>query len=465
MSSRTKIVCTIGPASAKPEVLASLIASGMRVARLNMSHGTFETHQASVRLIREARKQAGKHVAILGDLQGPRIRVGKLPDDGMTLTDGETVELRQAKEFVGAGVIPVAHKKLLEFVEKGQRVFMDDGLIELFVTAVKDHKILAQVVHGGVLTSHKGINVPDTVLPFSSLTKKDKEDVAFLVAQKVDWIALSFVADPKDIQSLRRLIKSCTPEGQALPRIMIKIERQEAIRRFAELLEETDGVMVARGDLGIEINPAEVPIRQKQLVAKCRAAGKPVVVATHMLESMTHAPRPTRAEISDVANAVFDHTDAVMLSAETASGEYPMLAAAAMAEIIGKSEKSLFDNVDIEDETGKKKDLAGRIWRMKANDEIDAIISTQETLLLHHPEITLHLVVPSAAVARQNIIRWGVEPVVVKGKEEGIEQRAFEQLKAEHQFKPGMNVGLVVDRKVEIIDVGEGLPVPPKPRP
>ncbi|HEX5435786.1 MAG TPA: pyruvate kinase [Gemmatimonadaceae bacterium] len=329
-TARTKIVCTVGPACASAAEVCALMRAGLNVARINFSHGTHEGHAAVIATIREQARELGRPVAILGDLQGPRIRVGALPEP-VSLLEGMDVLLAPEATAV-AGEIPVTYAALAEDVHVGDRVLMDDGLIDLVVLDVHDARVRARVVHGGTLRSHKGINLPGVAVSAPSVTDKDRADVAFAVEHGVDYLALSFVRRAEDIHSLRALI----------PREMLvcaKIEKDTALLQLPSIVEASDAVMVARGDLGVELPFEEVPIAQKRIIAVANALGRPVITATQMLESMVTNPRPTRAEASDVANAILDGTDAVMLSAETATGAYPALAVAAMTRIIAEIEQ------------------------------------------------------------------------------------------------------------------------------
>ncbi|MBM4124298.1 MAG: pyruvate kinase [Nitrospira sp.] len=333
---KAKIVCTIGPASDQPAMLDRLIESGMDVARLNFSHGTHESHGRAVKAIREAAARRQAVVAILQDLQGPRIRVGALADGGIALVPGRTVRLltgrSQAKP--SAEDIPVTYENLGRDVRPGARILIDDGLIELAATAVSDEAVTCQVLVGGTVKSHKGLNLPGTSVSASTLTDKDRADLRFGVGQGVDYVALSFVRGPQDVTAARQLIAEY---GGDVP-VIAKIERPEAIEHLEALLDEADGVMIARGDLGVEMEPEAVPLLQKRIILEANRRRRLVITATQMLESMTHQATPTRAEASDVANAVFDGTDAVMLSAETASGRFPVEAVRVMDRIVRAAE-------------------------------------------------------------------------------------------------------------------------------
>jgi pyruvate kinase len=336
---KAKIVCTIGPASDQPAILDRLIEGGMDVARLNFSHGTHEWHGRAVKAIREAAGRRRAAVAIIQDLQGPRIRVGTVAEGGVNLVSGQTVRLVAGQAQAAAtSDIPVTYANLAQDVKPGARILIDDGLIELVATAVtakSDSTVECKVVTGGLVTSHKGLNLPGTFVSEPTLTDKDRDDLRFGLAQGVDYVALSFARGPDDVIEAKELIAEY---GGDVP-VIAKIERPEAIDHLEALLEEADGVMIARGDLGVEMGPEAVPLLQKRIILEANRRRRLVITATQMLESMTHQPSPTRAEASDVANAVFDGTDAVMLSAETAVGRYPVEAVRVMDRIVRKAEE------------------------------------------------------------------------------------------------------------------------------
>lgn len=345
----TKIVCTIGPASEKPAMLKKMITAGMNIARLNFSHGTYPSHARLIKNVRSAAKAAGEPVAILQDLQGPRIRIGEVADAGATLKKGDRVIVVPQSHYRPSGVstlLPTHFADLAKAVKPGQHILIADGLIDLRILKVSGPEIHCTVVVPGIVKSHKGINVPGASFVVSSLTPKDREDAVFGVSHSVDYIALSFVRSKADILVLRSLLKRLSKKYPHASRIGViaKIERPEAVQNFDGILGAVDGIMVARGDLGIEIPAQKVPLVQKKLIKKCVRAGKPVIVATQMLESMISSRRPTRAEVSDVANAVIDHTDAVMLSGESATGLYPLEAVEIMRETIRETEKSKYND-------------------------------------------------------------------------------------------------------------------------
>jgi pyruvate kinase len=327
----TKIVCTIGPASANPDVIRRLMVAGMNVARLNFSHGEHAAHARTVANIRGIAEDLRRPVAILGDLQGPRIRIGHL-DEARELVEGQRLVL--APESVATGdEIPVTYEAMADDVRAGGTVLVDDGLLSMRVDEVQGKRILATVRYGGLLKSNKGINLPGIDVSAPSLTEKDRADIPFAIEQDLDYLALSFVRRPEDILELRALL----PKGML---IVAKIEKDSALSRIEEILKVTDAVMVARGDLGVELPFEEVPLQQKRIISLAARYGRPVITATQMLESMVQHPRPTRAEASDVANAILDGTDAVMLSAETAAGLHPVLAVEAMRRIASAAEQA-----------------------------------------------------------------------------------------------------------------------------
>ncbi|MEA3245963.1 MAG: pyruvate kinase, partial [Gemmatimonadota bacterium] len=326
---RTKIVCTLGPASSDPGTIRALVDAGMNVARINFSHGTHDDHARVIAAVRRVAHEAGQPVAILADLQGPRIRIGAL-DAPLDVADGE--ELTFAPEHEASGHdVPVTYDDMARDVRAGGRVLVNDGLLEFTVLTVTGNRVRVRAVHGGRITSHKGMNLPGTDVSAPSLTDKDRDDITFAVAQDVAYVALSFVRRSEDVEELRALL----PKGML---IVAKIEKDSAVDRIEAILRVSDAVMVARGDLGVELPFERVPLEQKRIIALAQRYGRPVITATQMLESMIEHPRPTRAEANDVANAVLDGTDAVMLSAETASGQYPVLAAEAMHRIAAAAE-------------------------------------------------------------------------------------------------------------------------------
>src|SRR5436309_6911703 len=334
----SKIVCTIGPVTCSPRMIDRLFAAGMDVARLNFSHGTHEEHAQHFALIRAASGKHEKPIAILADLQGPKIRTGALAGGGpVMLRAGQRFTITTAKVLGDSTQVSTTFTALPSEVHRGDRVLLSDGLIELRVEQVRDRQVICEVVNGGALGQHKGINLPGLKLRVPALTPKDRADLAFALKHGANYIAVSFVRRPEDVLLAKQLIRRA---GKDTP-VIAKLEKPEAIEKLDAILRATDGVMVARGDLGVEMSPERVPVVQKTIIKRAREFRKPVITATQMLESMTENPRPTRAEASDVANAIFDGSDAVMLSAETASGKYPVEAVDMMARIIEEAEASI----------------------------------------------------------------------------------------------------------------------------
>jgi len=332
---RTKIVCTLGPASDTAEIMEKLLVSGMNVARLNFSHGTHESHGQKIGTIRELSAKMDSPVAILQDLAGPKIRIGSIPEPGIMLQPGMDFILTVLQQEGTQERVSVSYPELPDEVHPGDRLLLADGLLELTVVEIRPGEILCRVVTGGLLTSHKGINLPTGTIRAPALTDKDREDLLFGLAQDVDYVAVSFVRSAEDIRIVKSLIQS---QGRDTP-VVAKIEKHEAMDNLEEIVAISDGVMVARGDLGVEIPLEDVPLVQKRIIATANAHGKFVITATQMLRSMVSAPRPTRAEAADVANAVLDGTDAVMLSEESATGEYPVEAVRFMDKICRAAEE------------------------------------------------------------------------------------------------------------------------------
>src|ERR1700722_6610370 len=340
MFRHSKIVCTIGPATSTARVIERLIEAGMDVARLNFSHGTHAEHAARIAVLREAAIKHQKPIAILGDLQGPKIRTGPLAGKTpVELKTGQRFVITTAKVMGDANRVSTTFRPLPREVHRGNRILLSDGLIELRVMQVLGEKVVTEVVNGGILGEHKGINLPGVQLRVPALTAKDRTDLAFALKEGANYVAVSFVRHAEDVVLAKNLIKRA---GRDTP-VIAKLEKPEAIENLDAILRVADGVMVARGDLGVEMNPERVPVVQKPIIKRAREFRGPVITATQMLESMTETPRPSRAEASDVANAIFDGSDAVMLSAETATGKYPVEAVSMMARIIDDAEANITD--------------------------------------------------------------------------------------------------------------------------
>ena len=418
MPKRTKIIATIGPASSSPAVIAKLIHAGMDAARLNFSHGERKDHITRIRLIRQASISAGKPIAIIQDLQGPKLRVGNMQNDGVALKRGAIVTLT-AKKVVGtSSLISITYSRLAKDLRPGDTVLFDDGRLELRVLRRSGSGLQCKVIRGGTLKSHKGVNLPGANLTLPSLSPKDRQDILFGIGRGVDYIALSFVRSASDIEATRSFIRKA---GVDIP-IIAKIEKPEAIRNLDEIIQAADGIMVARGDLGVEMSPEQVPLLQKLIIRACNDAEKPVITATQMLESMIENPQPTRAEASDVANAILDGTDCVMLSGETAVGKHPVQAISVMARIAVQAETSLDPIPPDKHIGGLDESVAHAACRAAAEQHVRAIVTfTQSgsTALLvskHRPAADIIAPTPFERVARKVSLYWGVIPVILKTK-------------------------------------------------
>lgn len=418
---RTKIVSTIGPASESVEVLKELIEKGLDVARLNFSHGTYEEHAKRIRNIREASAAAGKMVAIMLDIKGPKIRTGLIENDQVELRTDSLITLTTEEVLGTAERVSISYQGLPEDVNPGSRLLIDDGLIGLEVQSVEGSEIVCRVVNGGLLKNRKGINAPGVRLRIPSVTEKDIADIKFGIEQGVDLIAASFVRKASDVLDVRRVLE----ESGAVMDIIAKIEAEEALDKLDEILEVADGLMVARGDLGVEIPTEEVPLWQKIMIEKCNRVGKPVITATQMLDSMERNPRPTRAEASDVANAIFDGTDAIMLSGETAAGKYPVQAVETMARIAERAERAVRENVipakqrvnwegyGITDSVSHAAASIARELGAKAIVTPTESGYTARMASKYRPESLIVALTPNENVARRLCVLNGVFPVLV----------------------------------------------------
>ncbi|MCJ8500060.1 pyruvate kinase [Desulfatitalea alkaliphila] len=408
---KTKIVCTVGPASDSPEVLTTMIENGMSVARLNFSHGTHKEHGRVIGLIREISERLGRPVAILQDLGGPKIRVGAIAGDGLPLQPGQQLILtNQAGEAKGNRV-SVSYGDLPSQVKAGNRILLADGLMELTVEYATASDIVCTVVTGGVLTSFKGINLPASTLDVPSLTDKDQRDLAFGLEMEVDFVALSFVRSAADIHAIKKMIlrrRKDTP-------VIAKIEKHEAVAKAGGIIEAADGIMVARGDLGVEIPLEDVPSIQKMLVHKANDAGKPVIIATQMLRSMVDAPRPTRAEAADVANGVLDGADAVMLSEETAMGKHPVAAVRYMALIAMSAERNFPHDryLQMTPRKATAESVAHAACMLARHIDAAAIVATTRSgataaqIARYRPAQPLLALSPDAVTVRRLALYWG----------------------------------------------------------
>lgn len=417
---RTKIVATVGPAIATREMLRAVIEAGATTLRLNFSHGTHDDHLRSIRLIRQLSYEMNQPVAILQDLQGPKIRLGKFADGSIVLKNGDPFALT-SQEIPGTRTSSmVTYSKLAEEVSVGATILLDDGRVEMVVEAVDSaaKTLHCRVVVGGKLSDAKGVNFPGVYLSIKALTDKDREDLQFGLTQGVDWVALSFVRNPEDVIEIKEIIANA---GKSIP-VIAKIEKHEAITQMEEILSLCDGVMIARGDLGVELPAEDVPILQKQLILTANRLGIPVITATQMLDSMVNSPRPTRAEVSDVANAILDGTDAVMLSNEAAVGNYPVEAVATMAKIAERMdrEKNLKNNTALDtSETTIPTAISQAVGHIATQLKAKAILSFTKTgstgrnVSKYRPNIPILAVTPHVDVARQLQMVWGVEPLLV----------------------------------------------------
>lgn len=422
MFRRTKIVATVGPACESAEQLQSLMSAGVDVFRLNFSHGTLETKAEIIRRVREQAERCEQAVAILADLQGPKIRTGMMRDGALQLTAGESVTMT-TRELLGQdGLIPARYPELPENVAVGERILLDDGMLELAVEEIDGTEIRCRVIHGGLLKDCKGINLPGTSVSVPCLTEKDLADLEFCVREKVDFLALSFVRHASDVEDLKARLEN---SGATIP-VIAKIEKPQAIKDFDNILKAADGIMVARGDLGVEMPPEQVPLLQKQIIRKCNKAGKPVITATQMLESMIDNPRPTRAETSDVANAIMDGTDAVMLSAETAAGKYPLEAVSLMVRVARDVEsdahlrEAKFQPTPAECGIGRQSDAIGEAaCRVAENVAAKAILaftqtgSTAALVAKYRPNLPIYAIAPSPEVRRRLALHAGVQSIAV----------------------------------------------------
>lgn len=417
----TKIVCTIGPSSASPERLRALVEAGMDVARLNFSHGTHESHAQVIQHIRQISAETDKPIAILQDLCGPKLRLGALPEEGVRLERGQTVCFVLADEGADAQTIPLPHPTVFALVRPGERILIDDGNVEVVTTRRDLNAVHAEVRIGGVLRSRKGVNLPDTRLPVTSVTERDLQDLRFGIEHGVDWVAVSFVRQPEDLQPVRYAIEAAGADI----RVIAKIEKREAVENFDQILQYADGIMIARGDLGVEMPIDEVPLIQKEIIARCNRAGKPVITATQMLESMVSAPHPTRAEATDVANSILDGTDAVMLSGETAIGQYPVEAVSVMHRIALRTEQALKEGIIVQPNQPVAGSLsiteavAEAVCHIAYDINAQAIIcattsgSTARMVSKYRPKTPIVAFTPHESTYRQLALSWGVQPRLI----------------------------------------------------
>lgn len=457
---RTKIVATIGPASESKKILTRMIDSGMDVARVNFSHGDYKWHSKVIKRIRQLAKRIGIPIGILADLQGPRIRTVVRSD--VRVKKGEIVNILNS---LG---IKSNHNKIKSFaldypgavggIKKGNNILISDALIRLKVVGKSKTSLKAKVITGGVIKNHKGVNIPDAELKFHALTEKDKKDLKFAMGHNVDFIALSFVSSARDIADLRRKIVKMARKNQELPQIVAKIERRAAIKNFRGILKETDAVMVARGDLGIEMEESQVAVFQKDIVEKSLRAAKPVIVATQMMNSMIENPRPTRAEVSDVSNAVVDHADAVMLSEETATGKFPVEAVRTMRVIIERMEESPFDDL-VHGFLGDAKSsisaaVAQAAHELSKDSGARAIVVasvsgfTARMISRHRPQQKIYVMTNSGKTHNQLSLAWGAESFILPNCQtlDELIARSIKTIKDNRLVKKGDKIVIVAGR-------------------
>lgn len=408
---KAKIVATLGPACETKEIIEKLFLTGVDVFRLNFSHGSHEDHKAKVKIIRELEKKYSRFICILGDLQGPKFRVGKFVNVKENLKTGQDFIFDQNKADGNNKRVYLSHKEIYQSISKGQRLLVNDGKIRLIVKSKAKDKIVCKVTAGGEISNNKGLNIPDTKLKLKIITPKDKLDLALAIKLDVDWIALSFIQSNKDLMEAKKLIPSKF-------KVMVKVEKPSAMDELEHITFNSDGIMVARGDLGVETNPEDVPIHQRTMVAECRKQGKPCIVATQMLESMIDSPTPTRAEASDVATAIFQGVDAVMLSAESAAGQYPQESVQMMDKIIKRVEaddkyKNNLTNYNLSHTKNTAEAIARAAFSVAEIIDSNCLVTFSKSgrsivrVSRMRPDVTLVGLTTDIKVARQNALTWG----------------------------------------------------------
>ncbi|HEY4391968.1 MAG TPA: pyruvate kinase [Paenibacillus sp.] len=452
---KTKIVCTIGPSSESLENTKKLIMAGMNVARLNFSHGDFEEHGNRIKTIRQASKELGKTIAILLDTKGPEIRTGKLLEEPIELVQDEFITLTTEEILGDKNRISITYKELPGDVKVGSTILIDDGLIGLTVEEVQGTEIKCRIVNGGTIKSKKGVNVPGVNISLPGITEKDANDIKFGVEQGIDFIAASFVRKANDVLEIRKLLESMNATHI---QIISKIENQQGVDNLDEILEVSDGLMVARGDLGVEIPAEDVPLVQKLMIEKCNRVGKPVITATQMLDSMQRNPRPTRAEASDVANAILDGTDAIMLSGETAAGKYPVESVQTMSRIAEKAESALdYHGILVKQRIAQETTVTEAISQAVTTSALElnakAIITSTETgytarmVSKYRPQAPIVAVTTQDQTLRRMALNWGVIPV--KGHVATSTDEMFD-----NAMKGGLESGIVAEGDLVVITAG-----------
>jgi pyruvate kinase len=457
---RAKIVCTLGPASATPERIGELIDAGMSVARLNFSHGTHEDHARVLATVRAEADRRGKAIAALLDLQGPKIRVGKFASGQIELKAGAELTITTEPVIGDEKRCSTTYQMLPKDVKPGDHILLDDGYLGLVVTSVGDHEVKTVVVTGGLLKNNKGINLPGVEVSAPALSDKDRVDIGFALRHNVDYVALSFVRRPEDVIEAKRLL---TADQVSIP-VIAKIEKPQALERLGEIIDVADGCMVARGDLGVELGPEKVPLWQKRIIEEVNKRGKIVITATQMLESMITQPRPTRAEASDVANAVLDATDALMLSGETASGLHPIEAVRTMARIIEEIERSSYYRANIEvhdlglatstNAIANAAMTAARAMKLKTIVAVSDSGGAGRLISEYRPEANIVCMTTNEVTFRRLALVWGVTPVLISpsATTEELLDRVEGTLIERNLASPGENVLITM-----AVPVGAGL--------
>ena len=430
---KTKIVCTLGPASENEETLRELIKNGLNVCRLNFSHGSHEEHKGRMDLVKKLREELNMPTAILLDTKGPEIRTGKFDVPEVFLEEGQTFTITMKDVIGDKERCTVSYKGLANDVKPGDTILIDDGLVGLTVKEVNNDDIVCEVQNSEIVKNHKGVNVPGVKVNLPAITEKDRSDIEFGIEQGIDFIAASFVRKVSDVLAIREILEENNAEHI---KIISKIENQEGVENLDEIIEVSDGIMVARGDLGVEIPTEDIPIVQKQMIKKCNALGKPVITATQMLDSMIRNPRPTRAEVTDVANAIYDGTDAIMLSGETAAGKYPVEAVKTMATIAKRAEETMRNR---RDKINKSKNVTDAISYATCTTAMDleakAILSstasghTARMVSKFRPDCPIVATTSNESVRRQLALTWGVLPLM-REKSANIDQVIVNSIEA-----------------------------------
>lgn len=457
---KTKIIATLGPASANRQTLAGMLDAGLDACRLNFSHGSLADHERSLELLRALAAERGAPLCVIGDLCGPKVRLGTFPDGAVEVQAGQSVRVVRGEGACTAERWTVSYAGFVDDVAVGHRIYVDDGLVRLTVTERTADALVCSCTTGGVVNSRKGVNLPDTHLAIPPLTDKDRADLDWAIQHGLDYVALSFVREPEDLYALQRLIKQ--KHGET--RVIIKIEKAEALAHLDELIGSTDVVLVARGDLGVETDLWRVPLIQKDLVARCQEAGVPVIVATQMLQSMVNSPMPTRAEVSDVANAIFDRVDAVMLSAETAVGRYPIPAVEMMNRIAAATEEHLAKRpcADSAGSVAARYRPAGAVAHaaVQAARDLGARLvavwsatgATVRMVAKHRLPMPVVGLTPSARVYRQINLLFGVVPILVEPMSDPAQMTAVldRELLQRHLVLPGDLIVVVSSRRLNV---------------